>query len=96
MNSDQTFECPFCEAMVSSQSNMTRHLRKSCEKKESACLLIQRLRKQMRDQEKRNNMLEGRLLVFEAMAREGLSFARQKKKKKPVRREGVNVIVREN
>ena len=95
MNSDQTLECPFCEAMLTSQSNMTRHLRKSCEKKESATLLIQRLRKEKRDQEKRANMLEGRLLVFEAMAREGLTFTRQKKKK-PVRREGVNVIVREN
>ena len=95
MNSDQTLECPFCEAMLTSQSNMTRHLRKSCEKKESATLLIQRLRKEKRDQEKRANMLEGRLLVFEAMAREGLTFTRQKKKK-PVRREGANVIVREN
>ena len=95
MNTDQPVECPFCEAMVSSQSNMTRHLRKACEKKESATLLIHRLRKEKREHEKRANMLEGRLLVFESMAREGLTFSRQRKKK-PVRRDDKNVVVREN
>ena len=80
--------------MISSESNMTRHLRKACDKKELATLLIQRLRNELRKEEKRANMLEGRLLVFETMAREGLTFARQKKKK-PVRRDDKNVVVRE-